>query len=108
MKRIALIIILISLANILNAQPPKGEKPSTEQLIQHATQELNLSENQVAKWEEIHAKYAAKIESEGRNSSSRDDMQAELKATLSKDQLKKFKELGSKNKGHGAGGPPPR
>ena len=106
MKRIAMIIGLACLATISYAQPGGGQQrpqpPSAEEMITKATKELSLTNDQVKQWQEIHKKYGKPSEDKQKADETRKAMGKELEATLTKEQLEKFKKM-QKNQG-----PPPR
>ena len=92
MKKTAMILGMVLITTFVNAQgqrPQRGERPTPEQMIEKATEELNLTEEQVKQWKEIHKKF----EDSKKDHETRKQMGAELEATLTEEQLEKFREM---------------
>lgn len=102
MKRIAMIIGLMSLVTIGFAQPGSNQQrptpPTSEEMITKATKDLSLTDEQVGQWQEIHKKYGKPSEDRQKGEETRKAMGKELEATLTKEQLEKFKKM-QKNQG---------
>lgn len=99
MKRIPLFFAALCLAALAIAQTPEGQRPpapSQEEMIERATKDLSLSEEQVKEWKTIHKKYAEALEQEKQVHETRKQMGEELEATLTKEQLVKFEEMRKK------------
>ena len=95
MKKFAVIIGLISLSTFGYAQgqrPDRPQPPSIEERISKAKTELNLTDEQVVQWKEIHSRYESAMKDRSDGEAAREEMTAELKATLTEEQLTKFKE----------------
>ena len=99
MKKLMLLMLLICVVLVMHAQPGKGDgrkPPSIEERTERAKKELDLSDEQVGKWKEIHEKYEKDLKSALDNKdrekakATMDKMDAELKAILTEDQQKKF------------------
>ena len=98
MKNFILIFAVVAIATSANAQGPgqggnRPAPPSAEEMIKNATAELGLSDEQVTQWEGIHEKYESKMKDRESMRASREEMGKELEATLTDEQLKKFKEM---------------
>jgi Spy/CpxP family protein refolding chaperone len=96
MKRITMIISLAFVATFCYAQPSgqqRPQPPSTEERIAKATKELSLTDAQVKQWKEIHEKYGKPSEDQQKADETRKAMGKELEATLTKEQLEKFKKM---------------
>lgn len=95
MKKMILILALVSIGTLGFSQgrgKDRPEPPSAEEMIAKATKELSLTDQQVNEWKAIHEKY----EDDMKEESTRREMGKELEATLTEEQLKKFKEMISK------------
>lgn len=95
MKKLVVIVGLICLSSVAFAQgqrPNRSEPPSIEEHISKAKTALNLSDEQVIEWKEIHSKYETDLKEKATAEIARKDMDEELKATLNDEQLKKFNE----------------
>jgi len=96
MKKLGLILGLVMMSTFTFAQqgqrPDRPEPPSMEERISKAKTELNLTDEQVVKWEEIHAKYEPAMKDRTKAESIKKQMGEELKATLTEEQLTKFKD----------------
>lgn len=104
-----MIAIVMSLATITFAQRSDQQRqgpPSAEEIISRATEELSLSDEQVKQWEEIHENYGPPSGDRSKDQETRQEMMAELEATLTEEQLEKFKEM--RPGGQGRGGRPTR
>lgn len=96
MKKTAMILGMVLVTTFANAQdqrPQRGERPTPEQMIEKATEELSLTEEQVKQWKEIHAKYEESMKDRSTAHETRKKMGEELEATLTEEQLEKFKEM---------------
>lgn len=97
MKRIAMIIGLMSLVTIGFAQPGSNQQrptpPTSEEMITKATKDLSLTDEQVKQWQEIHKKYGQPSEDRKKGEEARQAMGKELEATLTKEQLEKFNKM---------------
>ena len=83
------------------AQGPKMDNPppSPQEMIQRAKTELDLSPDQVQQWEAIHQKYEATFKQQTKIHEAMREMGKELEATLTEDQLEKFKKHKPPHKG---------
>jgi LTXXQ motif family protein len=96
MKRITIIITSMFVAAFCYAQPSgqqRPQPPSAEEMIAKATKELSLTNEQVKQWQEIHKKYGKPSEDKQKADETRKAMGKELEATLTKEQLEKFKKM---------------
>ncbi|UXX79197.1 conotoxin [Reichenbachiella carrageenanivorans] len=91
MKKIVMIIAVLGLTATAYAQGPgrqRPQRPNAEEMIAKATEDLNLTDEQVAQWEAIHKKYESSSKKDGRKA-----MGEELEATLTEEQLVVFKKM---------------
>ncbi len=98
MKKIILTLLLITLMNLAWSQGSRGEskrpeRPSREEIIKRATKELRLTDEQVAQWTEIHKKYESSLIDQSQVHKTKKVMGRELEATLTEEQLEKFKRM---------------
>ncbi len=98
MKKTVMIIAIMALATIGNAQGGQRDQqrpkaPSAEEMIKRATTELSLTEVQVKQWQEIHEKHGKPSDDRTKAEETRKAMGKELEATLTPDQLEKFKKM---------------
>ena len=95
MKKTVMIIAIMALATLSYGQGgPGGQKPpSPEEMIKLAKTELNLTDAQVTQWQEIQKKYGKPSEDKAKADETRKAMGKELEATLTPEQLKKFKKM---------------
>lgn len=91
MKKIILSLSLMVLVTIAWSQRP--ERPSAEQMIERATKDLSLTDEQVQQWTEIHEKYESDMKNESKARETMQVMGKELEATLTEEQLEKFKKM---------------
>lgn len=106
MKKTILIAMMALVVTFTNAQDKRertGERPSPEEMIKKATKELDLTDEQVEQWNEIHEKYAADMEDRSKARETRKKMGEELEATLTEEQLEKFKEMRPKRRARKGG-----
>ena len=73
----------------------RPQHPSPEQMLERATEALNLNEGQVAEWEAIHEKYREEMQSDPRATIPKVD--AELREILTKEQWEKFEKMKPKS-----------
>lgn len=100
MKTVLMIICLLSITTVTFAQGQRSQgqrsqrqaPPSAEEMIKRATEQLSLTDAQVVQWEEIHAKYEDAMADRSKAQSIRTEMEKELEATLTEEQLELFKE----------------
>jgi hypothetical protein len=96
MKKLGLILGLVMMSAFTFAQqgqrPERPQPPSMEERIAKAKTDLSLTDEQVVKWEEIHAKYEPSMKDKANAETARKQMTEELKATLTEEQLTKFKD----------------
>lgn len=96
MKKLGLILGLVMMSAFTFAQqgqrPERPRPPSMEERISKAKVELNLTDEQVVQWKEIHAKYEPSMKDRDNAETARKKMTEELKATLTEEQLSKFKD----------------
>lgn len=95
MKKTILTLSFILLVTFAWAQGQRGggqrpQKPTPEEMIKQATKELNLTDEQVKQWIEIHEKYESSASERSQAQEARQAMGKELEATLTKEQLEKF------------------
>lgn len=102
MKKLIMIISLVSLTSFGFAQGQRPQRPSSEEMIKKATEELSLTDAQAEQWTEIHAKYESSMKDRSKAQSTMKKMGQELEATLTEDQLALFKKM-RESQGH-----PPR
>lgn len=74
------------------AQGKRPEPPTTDEMIEMATKELGLSEEQATEWKSIHEKYADDLKSRKTAKEAREKMDTELQATLTENQLETYLE----------------
>lgn len=101
MKKTMIIIGMLFLVTLVNAQdrrPQRGDRPSPEQMIEKATKELDLTDEQVKQWHEIHKKYGEAMKDRSNARETRTKMGEELEATLTEEQLEKFKKMRAKRR----------
>ena len=72
--------------------------PSSAEMIKKATEVLSLTDQQVQQWTEIHKKYEADLKDRSKAQATRQKMGKELEATLTEEQLVKFKEMQKKQR----------
>lgn len=111
MKKLIVIVCMTVVAIGAYAQPGGGGRrsaPDPAEMIARATENLDLTDTQVAEWETIHEKYEDELKSARGNREEgkevMDKMQAELEATLTEDQKVKFAEMKSKRQERGGRG----
>ncbi len=63
-----------------------------------ATKNLNLTDEQVIQWTEIHKKYESALSDRSKAQETRQAMGKELEATLTEEQVEKFKEMRQKQR----------
>lgn len=93
-----MIIAIMALATISYAQGGQRDQqrpkaPSAEEMIKRATTELSLTDTQVKQWQEIHEKYGKPSNNRTRAEETQKAMGKELEATLTPEQLVKFKKM---------------
>jgi Spy/CpxP family protein refolding chaperone len=96
MKKILVMLSLVCLTTFAFAQgqrQQRPEPPSAKEMITKATKELSLTDQQVTQWEEIHEKYESSMGDRSKAKATREKMSKELEATLSEEQLVKFKKM---------------
>ncbi|MEP0365815.1 MAG: Spy/CpxP family protein refolding chaperone [Cyclobacteriaceae bacterium] len=97
MKKTILTLSMIVLVTLAWSQGPGGgqrpERPSTEEMIKQATKDLSLTDEQVEQWTEIHEKYESDMQNESKARETMQTMGKELEATLTEEQLEKFKKM---------------
>lgn len=101
MKKLIMILSFLSLTTIAfsQGQRPQGPKPpSTEEMVKKATKELSLTDEQVTQWTAIHEKYGSSMKDRSKAEATRKKMGEELEATLSEEQLVKFKKMKTNQK----------
>ncbi|MEO9477080.1 MAG: Spy/CpxP family protein refolding chaperone [Cyclobacteriaceae bacterium] len=95
MKKIILSLSLMLLVTLAWSQRPGGgqrpERPSTEEMVEQATKDLSLTDEQVQQWTEIHEKYESDMKDQSKARETMQVMGKELEATLTDEQLEKFK-----------------
>ncbi len=94
-------ILMVTFVHGQDQRPKNGERPSPEEMIEKATKELSLTDDQVKEWQEIHEKYAEAMKERSSARETRKKMGEELEATLTEEQLEKFKNMrpGARRKG---------
>ncbi|MEO9870762.1 Spy/CpxP family protein refolding chaperone [Ekhidna sp.] len=96
MKKTLIILGMICMVTFVNAQGQRPERkapPSAEQMIKKATKELSLTGDQIKQWEAIHEKYKDAMKEQQKAEETRKKMEEELEATLTEDQLEKFRKM---------------
>lgn len=91
MKKTILSLSLMVLVTLAWSQRP--ERPSAEQMIERATKDLSLTDEQVQQWTEIHEKYESDMKNESKARETMQVLGKELEATLTEEQLEKFKKM---------------
>lgn len=102
MKKLILLSAALMIATLSFGQRQGGGQrptpPSSEEMIKKATKELSLTDAQVQQWTEIHKKYEADMKDRSKAQATRQKMGKELEATLTEEQLVKFKEMQKKQR----------
>jgi len=98
MKKTLMTIAIMTLATFSYAQGGQGgqekpKAPSAEEMIKRATTELSLTDAQIKQWQEIHKKYGKPSDDKVKADETRKAMGKELEATLTTEQLEKFKKM---------------
>lgn len=96
MKKLLILIGFIGLTAFGFSQGQRSQRPeppSSEEMIEKATKELSLTEEQVTQWTAIHEKYEDSMKERSKAQATRKEMGEELEATLTEEQLEKFKEM---------------
>lgn len=98
MKKSILTLLLIIMVTLAWSQGQRGggerpQRPSSEEMIKQATKTLNLTNEQVTQWTEIHEKYESALSDRSKAQEIRQTMGKELEATLTEEQLEKFKKM---------------
>lgn len=95
MKKVIMMIYILGVATLSFAQRggQRQGPPSPEEMIKKATKELSLTDDQVKEWEAIHEKYEDAMKDRSKAQETRKAMGQELEATLTEDQLEKFKKM---------------
>ena len=101
MKKIILTLSLIAWVTFAWSQASRGggqrpSRPSSEEMIEQAVKELSLTEEQEEQWTEIHKKYESALKDQSKARETRQAMGKELEATLTEEQLQKFKKMRKK------------
>ncbi|MEM8894442.1 MAG: Spy/CpxP family protein refolding chaperone [Bacteroidota bacterium] len=96
MKRLILILCIAVTGVAAHAQ--RGDRPpSPEQMIARATEELDLTQDQVSQWEAIHEKYGEQMKSARQDREQRkalrEEIEVEINAILNNEQQVKFAEM---------------
>ncbi|MEQ9301927.1 MAG: hypothetical protein RIF33_25330 [Cyclobacteriaceae bacterium] len=111
MKKLIVIVCMTIVSLGAYAQPGGGGRrsaPDPAEMIARASENLDLSDSQVAEWETIHEKYEDELKSARGNREEgkavREKMQAELEATLTDEQKVKFAEMKSNRQERGGRG----
>ena len=91
---------MVAFTSMAYAQGKRPEPPTTDEMIEMATKELGLSEEQATEWKSIHEKYEDDLKSRKTAKEAREKMDTELQATLTENQLETYlekkKERGSR------------
>ncbi len=103
MKKSILTLSFILLVTLVYAQGQRGgderpQRPTSEEMIKQATKNLNLTDEQVIQWTEIHKKYESALSDRSKAQETRQAMGKELEATLTEEQVEKFKEMRQKQR----------
>ena len=93
-----LILILCMAVTGMTAYAQRGNRPpSPEQVISRATEQLNLTPDQVAQWEAIHEKYKDQMQNarqdRGTRAALKAEIEEEIQAILTQEQQVKFAEM---------------
>ena len=83
---------MVAFTSMAYAQGKRPEPPTTDEMIEMATKELGLSEEQATEWKSIHEKYADDLKSRKTAKEAREKMDTELQATLTENQLETYLE----------------
>lgn len=99
MKKLVMIISLVCLSTIGFAQgqgqqrPERAGRQSNAEMLKQATTKLSLTDSQVTQWTDIYAKYEDAMKDRSTARESREKMNKELEATLTKEQVVKYTEM---------------
>ncbi len=80
---------------IANGQQ-RPERPSPQEMLKKFTEELSLTDAQVASWEALHEKYGEDMRSDPRTTMPK--MEAEIKEILTEEQWEQFEQLKPKKR----------
>lgn len=92
MKKILIMLAMVAFTSMAYAQGKRPEPPTTDEMIEMATKELGLSDEQVTAWKTIHEKYADDMKSRKTAKEAREKIDTELQATLTENQLETYLE----------------
>lgn len=108
MKKLIMILGFLSLTPFAFAQQgqrqQRPEPPSAKEMVQKATKELSLTDEQVTQWTAIHEKYESSMKNRSKAEATRKKLGEELEATLTEEQLEKFKKMQQNQKPPKRGG----
>ncbi|WP_339905777.1 hypothetical protein [uncultured Cyclobacterium sp.] len=93
MKKIFIMLAMVAFTSMAYAQVKRPEPPTTDEIIEMATKELGLSDEQVIEWKSIHEKYADVMKSRKMAKEARAKIDNELQATLTGNQLETYLEI---------------
>lgn len=93
--KLSLGIMLACIVLFGNAQQ-RPKPPSPAEMLEKVTEELSLSDAQVAEWEAIHEKYGEEMKSDPRSVMPKVD--TEIKKILTEQQWKAFEEMKPKKR----------
>lgn len=90
--KITLGILLAGMVFWANAQPGQRQAPpSPDEILERATKTLQLTEDQISAWEEIHEKYAEQIEEDPRKAGPK--IATEIEGILTEEQWEQFQKM---------------
>jgi len=92
--RVTLGVALALMVLFTNGQRP--ERPSPEKMLEKFTEELNLTEEQVAAWRDIHETYGEDMRSDPRATMPK--VEGEIEKILTEEQWEQFKEMRPKRR----------
>lgn len=98
MKKSIFTLSFILLVTLVYSQGQRSgderpQRPTSEDVIKQATKTLNLTNEQVTQWTKIHEKYESSLSNRSKAQETRQAMGKELEATLTEEQLEKFKKM---------------
>lgn len=83
-----MLLCIVSLANAQEGQRQRRRPPSPEEMLKKATEELELTDDQVQAWKGIHEEYAEDMKENPREAIPK--IETEIKEILSEEQWEKF------------------
>lgn len=110
MKKSIIMLVLLTITFTAWSQQGRGQRPeppSLEERLEKATEQLTLTDDQVADWKSIFEKYDDQLQEARDNrdrktgESLRTALNEELMATLNEDQQTKFEKMQKNREGQG-------